>query len=149
MILDPPIHLIAGGTGCWRCGASMTVVALLDEGKADSDHGPVILTNIRELPPEILGYVCRRFPTFKLKYSKTIGGKYYANTCPKCGVLSGDFFLHSEPGAPFFPTEPAEAKELTIEELPINHQVSVQAGCGYGTGDLILQFAKRISRTNA
>lgn len=149
MILDPPIHLITGATGCWRCGTSMIVVAIMEEGKTDSERGPGILTNIRELPPEILQYVCRRFPTFKLKYSKTIGSKYYANTCPKCGVLSGDFFLHSEPGAPFFPTEPAEAQQLTIEKLPIDREVSVEAGCGYGTGGLILQFAKPISRTIA
>jgi len=127
----------------------MSVVALLEAGDTRSDHGPVILTNIRKLPQQILQYVCGRFPTFKLKYSKTVGGKYYANTCPKCGVLSGDFFLHSEPGAPFFPTEPAEAHELTLEKLPIDHQFAVQAGCSYGTGDLILQFAKRISRTDA
>jgi hypothetical protein len=98
--LDPPLHLIAGQTTCWRCGAPMPVVAILCENLGAKDEGPFILSNITELPPELYTYVQRFYPDFRLTFSKTIGEKYFANNCPKCGVISGDFFLHSadEPG---------------------------------------------------
>ena len=76
-----------------------------------------------------------------------VGDKYYANNCPKCGVISGDFYLHSEPGAPFFPTDPNDAELLTIETIPIDHACFVLSGCGYGTGELILRYAKRTGPT--
>ena len=145
--LDPPLHLIAGETTCWRCGAPMPVVAILCENAGAEEEGPFILSNIAELPHELSTYVQRFYPNFRLTFSKTIGGKYFANNCPKCGVISGDFFLHSEPGGPFFPTEPQEAQCLTIERIPLDHTISVRAGCGYGTGALIMEHAKKISRT--
>lgn len=142
--LDPPIHLVAGETGCWRCGAAMPVVAILCENAEASDEGPYILSNTSELPAELTAFIHRRCPTYRLTYSKTVGGKYFANNCPKCGVISGDFYLHSEPGGPFFPTEPDEAASLTIENIPIKQPLFARTGCGYGTGDLILQYANRV-----
>ena len=143
--LDPPIHLVTGETGCWRCGAAMPVVAILCENVEAPDEGPYILSNTAELPPELTTFIQRRCPTYRIKYSKTVGGKYFANNCPKCGVISGDFYLHSEPGGPFFPTEPDEAASLTIESIPINQPLFARTGCGYGTGDLILQYANRVA----
>jgi len=72
------------------------------------------------------------------------GKKYFANTCPKCGVMSGDFFLHSEPGAPFFPTEEEEAKSLYMTEIPLSGSITAKASLCLGTGDLILENAKKI-----
>ena len=145
--LDPPLHLIAGETTCWQCGAPMPVVTILCENADAEDEGPFILSNIAELPYELSLYVQRFYPNFRLTFSKTVGGKYFANNCPKCGVISGDFFLHSEPGGPFFPTEPEEAQCLTIEQIPLGQTISVRACCGYGTGSLIMEHAKKISRT--
>jgi len=71
------------------------------------------------------------------------GKKYYANTCPKCRVLYGDFFLHAEPGAPFFPTDEEDAKLLYIKEIPISKTV-LNAGLNLGLGQMILSNAKRI-----
>lgn len=78
----------------------MPVVALLAPNIEGTEGEICMLSGIVELPEAILTYIQGRVPTFKLKYSKTIGGKYLANTCPKCKVLSGDFHLHSETGAP-------------------------------------------------
>jgi len=117
--IDPPLYLASTMIDCWRCGADMPVVALIAPNVPETENTVCILSDIRELPTSIITFIQKRFPTFKLKYSKTIETKYYANTCPKSGVLSGDFYLHSEPGAPFFPTEEEEAEILTIEEVPI------------------------------
>jgi hypothetical protein len=142
--LAPPIHLVAGQCDCWRCGARMSVVAILCENIEVPDDGPYILSNTEELPPELTRFIQTRCPTFRLTFSKTVGGRYFANNCPKCGVMSGDFYLHSEPGAPFFPTEPDEAAALTIENISINRSLIARTGCGYGTAELILQYARRI-----
>jgi hypothetical protein len=46
-------------------------------------------------PPE------SRPQTIKYRYSKTYGGKYWANTCPGCGSIQGDNFLFLFEKAPF------------------------------------------------
>jgi len=142
--LDPPLYLVAGKTGCWRCHADMPVVAILCENIENPDEGPYILSDTAKLSPELVDFVQRRCPTYRLTFSKTVGAKYYANNCPECGVISGDFYLHSEPGAPFFPTDPDDAASLMIEPIPIDHACFARSGRGYGTGDLILRHAKRV-----
>ena len=92
----------------------------------------------------VLQFVGTRFPSFALRYSKTAGSRYYANTCPKCGVISGDFYLHSDLGAPFFPTTKEEAKQLTLEAIPLADSIRVRAGIGMGAGELILEHARKL-----
>jgi hypothetical protein len=122
----------------------MRVVAILCENADVPEMGPLLLTSTATLPADLVKIIQERCPTFRLTYSKTVGAKYYANNCPKCGVISGDFFLHSEPGAPFFPTEEDEARTLTLERLPLAGPSLIDSGCGYGAGGMILDFAKRI-----
>ena len=35
-------------------------------------------------------------------FSKTVNGKYWANSCPYCHVLQGHWFLFAEPGGAFY-----------------------------------------------
>ena len=142
--IRPPLYLIGKKILCWRCEAKMPAVALLAPHVADTEGNTCVLSDIYELPNEVLLFIKKRVPTFKLKYSKTVGQKYYANACPKCGVLSGDFFLHSEPGAPFFPIDNEAANTLYMTEIPLSHPVTVKASINMGTGDLILKHAKTI-----
>ena len=100
--LDPPLYLIATETTCWRCDSPIPVVAILCESADAEGEGPFILTNIAELPDELSTYVQRYYPDFRLTFSKTVGEEYFANNCRNCGMISGDFFLHSEPGGTFF-----------------------------------------------
>jgi hypothetical protein len=122
----------------------MSVIALLAPHIEDTENQVCVLSDIDELPKEVLLYIQKRVPTFKRKYSKMAGKKYFANTCPKCGVMSGDFFLHSEPGAPFFPTEEEEAKSLYMTEIPLSGSIAAKAFLCLGTGDLILKNANKI-----
>lgn len=112
----------------------------------DDTEGQVcILTDIGSMPAEIMNYIQNRVPTYKLKFSKTVGHKYFANTRPKCGMLSGNFYLHSEPGAPFFPTDEKEAKLLYMTKIPINGPVNIEASLHVGTGELISKNVKEIA----
>jgi hypothetical protein len=145
IIVNPPLYLASTIIACWRCGAGMPVVALIAPNVPEAEGEICTLSDVKELPSEVLSFIQKRFPSFKLKYSKTIQSEYYANTCPECGVLSGDFYLHSEPGAPFFPTTENEAKDLVIETVSINPPIYVRASLGMGGGDLILGNVNRLS----
>jgi hypothetical protein len=142
--IDPPLYLAHTIISCWRCGADMPAVALVAPNVPGTEGEICILSDIHELPPMVLRFIHRRFPSFRFKYSKTTRSEYYANTCPRCGVISGDFYLHSEPGAPFFPTTEEEARDLTIEPVPLRDPIEVRAGLGMGVGDLILKCAVRV-----
>jgi len=143
--ITPPLYLIGKRIWCWRCETKMSVVAILAIHVEDTENQVCILSDIVELPEMILSYIQKRVPTFKLKFSKTVGQKYYANTCPKCGILSGDFFLHSEPGAPFFPTDEDEAKSIYMTEIPLSNPIVARASLSIGVGELIVDNAKKIA----
>ena len=131
-------------TSCWRCGAKMPVIALLAPKVDDTENQVCVLSDIDYIPEEVLSFIQNKVPTFILKYSKTIKSKYFANTCPKCRVIYGDFFLHDEPGAPFFPTDEEEAKSLYIKEIPLSKSIEIRASLCLGVGEVILSNAKRI-----
>src|SRR3990172_8247706 len=143
--IDPPLYVERRMIWCWRCRAHMPVIALVAPNVPEADGEICILSQVEELPEVVLQFVRNRFPSFRLKYSKTVGSRYFANICPKCGVISGDFHLHSEPGAPFFPTTEQEAKRLTLDPVPLTGSISVRAGIGMGRGDLILEYARKAS----
>ena len=123
----------------------MPVVAILAPTVAGTEGEICVLSDITELPEGVLAYIQGRVPTFRLKFSKTVGQKYYANTCPKCGVLSGDFHLHDEPGAPFFPTDELETGSLYMTEIPVPGPIRAHASISMGCGELILNNARRIA----
>jgi hypothetical protein len=73
-------------SGLYRARANVEIEILKVEGTA----GEIcVLSEITELPEAVLAYIQGRVPTFKLKFSKTIEQKYFASTCPKCGVFWG------------------------------------------------------------
>jgi hypothetical protein len=143
--IDPPLYLAHTRMSCWRCGADMPAIALVAPSVAETEGEICLLSEVEELPESVLQFVRKRFPSLKLKYSKTLGLRYYANTCPRCGVIFGDFYLHSEPGAPFFPTTEDEAKELTLEPVPLTGSITVRSGLAMGVGDLILEHARKLT----
>ncbi|MBI4483196.1 MAG: hypothetical protein HY652_09925 [Acidobacteria bacterium] len=124
----------------------MPAVGLVASNVPEAQGEICILSDIRELPGSVLNFVRKRFPTFKLKFSKTTQSEYFANACPQCDVISGDFYLHAEPGGPFFPTTEEEARCLTVEPIPLRGSIEVHAGLGMGTGDLILKYGKKTGR---
>jgi hypothetical protein len=141
--INPPVYLASTTIGCWRCGSEMPAVAIIAPNVPEAEGEPCILSNIRSLPGNLRTLIQKRFPFFRLTYSKTAEFGYYANTCPRCGMLSGDFFLHCEPGECFFPTSEEETQCLTVEDLPLDAPVDVEAFLGMGTANLILEHGKR------
>jgi hypothetical protein len=142
--INPPLYMIGQKVSCWRCESIMTVIALLAPNVDDTEGQVCVLSDIDDIPQEVVSHIKSKVPTFKLKHSKMAGKKYFANTCPRCGVLYGDFFLHAEPGAPFFPSDEEQAKSLYMKEIPLPKSIEIRAGLNLGLGELILLNAKRI-----
>jgi hypothetical protein len=53
-------------------------------------------------------------------------------------------FLHSEPGAPFFPEDDKDAKTLYMRKIPLTSSISVMASPSIGCGDLIFKNATKL-----
>jgi len=132
---------------CWHCGEKMTVIGFLavNTDQSELDGEPCVLSDITGMPEELLSYVQLRVPNFRLQYSRTAGDRYSGSSCPSCGKLYGDHYLHHDPGVAFFPCSEEDARALYITELPLAESVEVYAGCHVGTADMILECAKRIS----
>lgn len=85
----PTAYYRYGLTGCWKCKQEILVFTW-PKNDEWSDSAPGI----------------KPFPqTIQYRFSKTVGHKYWANTCPYCHSIQGDFFLHQEPAGPFFGVE--------------------------------------------
>ena len=142
--INPPLYMIGKKISCWRCEAIMPVIALLAP-KIDNVEDQIgVLSGIDYIPRKVLSFIQKKVPTFKLKQSKMAGRKYYANTCPKCEVIYGDFFLHDEPGSPFFPVDEEAAKHIYLKEIPLSESIEIRASLGFGLGEMILQNAKKV-----
>jgi hypothetical protein len=143
--INPPLFLVSTNWPCWKCDTRIPLAALLAI-KVDEINGDICkLTNITQLPNEVLDFIQSRVPSFKYSFSMTIGTKYFANTCPNCGVMQGDFYLHSEPGSPFFPMDKKEARALFMTEIPLTEPIWVEADYELGAPcEMIYTHAKRI-----
>ncbi|MDP2210298.1 MAG: hypothetical protein Q8J63_01005 [Candidatus Aquicultor sp.] len=152
--ISPPLFLVCGDIHCWKCGEKMPAIALMspsvvkivDEVEGEVEIKVGMLSQITFLPENVLSYIQERFPSFQMRYSKTTDSSYYANTCPNCDMINGDFFLHCEPDSPFCPMDQEEAEALTIQEIPLENSIAVGASYGgSGPEDLILAHARKVT----
>lgn len=77
---------VIGIQECWSCGVTIPVF----------EWGAPMHSTDRPPSP--------RPRTIKYRYSKTVGSKYWANTCPNCNRIQGDFPLRMRSGGAFGPT---------------------------------------------
>ena len=143
MTINPPLYIASTRIHCWKCDAQMPAVTLVARDVPEGFGDVCVLSNIQTLPPAVAHFVGRHFPHFQLRYSKTTQSRYFANTCPKCHMLSGDFHLHSEPGATFCPETPEDARSLWLKEIPLDGPVDIDASPAVGSGELILEHGRR------
>lgn len=82
----PKAYYRHGFCNCWKCHREIIVFAW--PKSEDLEFG---IPTVRPVPR-----------TIQFRYSKTVGHQYWANTCPYCNSLQGDYYMDSEPEAPFF-----------------------------------------------
>ena len=71
---------------CWRCKREIIVYAWPKASEWDNSA-----PKMKPIPQ-----------TIQYRYSKTVGDKYWVNTCPRCNSIQGDWPLFCEPDGPFF-----------------------------------------------
>lgn len=101
---------------CWKCGKQIIIFKWCNS----------MLEGEIEKPPEPIPH------TIQERHTNMSGEIYWANTCPHCGSVQGDFHISNEPDSPFFGLESefANNKESfekdmeKIAEYYFNHIVS-------------------------
>ena len=85
---------------CWRCGTAITVAVWCDQGGMWMENIPSLL--LAEM---------RKYTKMELRTSWAGGPSltYFANICPWCNVLQGDYYLMDE----FLEMEDEERKRVT------------------------------------
>lgn len=79
---------------------------------------------------------------YKPTYSLQAGETYFMNHCEHCGAKLGDFYMHSEPGGAFFPTSPAEASTMILQQFDAPFEAN--GSVGYASDDFV-EFMQRKS----
>ncbi len=120
----PPFHLLRSWEVCWKCGAGAEAIAFAvaavtceSEDEDDEDelpvHSPVVLRDVVEAPLSFLAGASQSDADYRKRYSRAAVREYFMNHCT-CGAPFGDYFLHSEPGHAFYPTEDSEAEAIKV-----------------------------------
>ncbi len=153
------IFIVEGQRNCWKCKHSTRVIGLgvgefvhiYDESDKpeyelfeDSEElGEELhlawVDEENDIPPKLLQYLKENY-SVKTGYSKTIGGKCFANHCDCCGTLQGNWFLFNEPDSPL--TSNVDGSELVermrklkIKGIPIEDNLLLEWNIGLCSND--------------
>ncbi|MDI6708794.1 MAG: hypothetical protein QME47_06915 [Candidatus Thermoplasmatota archaeon] len=126
------IYALTARRKCWKCGQKTTVIGFFFmTGNTVYD-----VFNITKCPDELVKMIKEKFPFWKKSYSKTAKESYYANHCENCGALQGDYFLHNEPGEPFFgidyPCLSQIAQHIPLEKYTFSGALDCSIGMSAG-----------------
>lgn len=161
------LYIIEGEQKCWKCGNSTRIIGLgIGEyvhifGEPDAADLEIAEDYVapgeevhlawtfdeREIPPKLLKYLKEHY-SVKTGYSKTIGGKCFANHCDCCGALQGNWFIFDEPDSPL--SSCIGGKELVermsrlkIKLIPIEDDLHLNWNLGFCSNDFAyLKYGK-------
>jgi hypothetical protein len=153
LTIHPPFYLLRSHEICWKCRAKSEVIAFAATGATDDtgddefeipDFSPMILKDIEELPEVLKASAVFHEPFLKKRRSNAAGIEYFMNLCP-CGAPFGDYFLHSEPGHAFFPTQEEEAALIRIQEIDCASDLAFTGEFAGSIGMFIFESATFVS----
>lgn len=75
------------------------------------------VSRITDIDPRALSQIRHYSPAWRPGYSYTAGTSYYANHCPHCARIQGDFMIFSEPGGAFLPESPVQAEKIQLHKV--------------------------------
>ena len=153
------IHIIEGEQKCWKCGQWTKVIGLgIGEyvhifGEADEPEYEIVedymepgeelhlawVEKEEDIPQKLLHYLKEKY-SVKTGYSKTIGGKCFANHCDCCGALQGNWFLFDEPDSPLSSCVGGDElvermRKLKIKGVPIDDDIQLNWTLGFCSND--------------
>lgn len=116
-VLSRETYLVTAAEECWRCKQAFQAVACLmapgfvlneqpngSRGERNADWA--FAEYITRLPPDAIGFIQSVQPAYRQGFSRTTDSRYWANHCPSCRALQGDFHLYSEPDGAFWLVRP-------------------------------------------
>lgn len=143
------IFIVEGQRTCWKCNHLTRVIGLgvgefvhiyeasgkpkyelfEDHTEPGEELHLAWADEEKDVPPKLLQYLKANY-SVKTGYSKTTGGKTFANHCDSCGALQGNWFLFHEPDSPLTSavdgSELAERmKKLKIKGIPIDDNLQL------------------------
>lgn len=147
-------YLVRSPARCWRCTESFTAVGFLMapgfEIRDHAENGNGIETEfwstqeewafahyITDMPSAITNMLKSEAPLYRLAFSKTTQTTYWANHCPACKVLQGDFNLFEEPDGAFFLLSAEQARKMTATRLAMTFEADGEPSFGIDDADLI------------
>ncbi|KAJ79744.1 hypothetical protein SAMN04487774_10840 [Enterococcus faecalis] len=133
LVFSDSIMIIEGKIDCWKCNNRISVFAfgvnssnvidILENRPIDifKETGyDIQIWRISEDIPEKIREILTKDFGCKMKYSKTINEVYFANVCPHCDSLQGDYFLYDEPASPFGERSDSE---LILHKINLSHDI--------------------------
>lgn len=88
-------------------------------------------------PPAIVSLLKPEAPLYRPAFSKTTQSTYWANHCPSCKVLQGDFNLFEEPGSPFLPMSIDHIRRMKATRLTMPFEAQGEPSFGIDDADLM------------
>lgn len=153
------IHIIEGEQNCWKCGQPTKVIGLgIGEfvhiyGEINTPQYELVEDCIDpgeelhlawaesedDIPPKLLRYIKENYSVWT-GYSKTIGGKCFANHCDCCRALQGNWFLFDEPDSPLSSCADGNdlierMSKLKIKGIPIDDDLQLNWNIGFCSND--------------
>ncbi len=116
-IVSDEALVVSGQVKCWHCLADIEVICVycqtgFIDGEATVDFSVSNVTCIDEALRLQLAHWPKYHPV------RRRGGQgCFANHCPRCERPQADFYLHCQPGGPFFSFQHPVAQELKIHAL--------------------------------
>ncbi|HTY48264.1 MAG TPA: hypothetical protein VMB48_01075 [Steroidobacteraceae bacterium] len=116
-IVSDHAYVVGVRASCWRCRAAIEVVSIYcDSGWILGEEQVGFLVSNVSAVDEPLRRQLLRWPQYRPERSGR-DVAYFANHCPGCGCIQRDFFLHCQPGGPFFCLDDVPEGELQVWPL--------------------------------
>ncbi len=147
-------YLVRSPARCWRCSEPFAAVGLLmapgfemrdyEEDGNGNEFGFwsrqeewCFAHYVADVPPTIATLLRSEAPLYRPAFSKTTQTSYWANHCPSCKVLQGDFNLFEEPDGAFFPMSVEQVRRMKATRLPMPFAALGDPSFGIDDADLI------------
>lgn len=156
IIAKAPFFLALNKRDCWKCSKITDVISLASNNFYKlSDDGNLKRIWVRQdyltffskptfIDKNILSIIQEKYPFFKLGYSNTIKGRYFANHCKYCNTLLGDFYNHTKSGGPFCPIDIEGYEKIVMMKFPSKFDLRIRADFSISSNaDEIFEYSKR------
>lgn len=87
---------------CWKCGQNVIVATGDKDGESLEQD---------QFTKEETAFARENGVILERRFSATVGGKYFANVCPRCDQIQGNWFLYMDPYHDRFNLQAAERQE--------------------------------------